>query len=598
MADLKGTARSSKSQSSYVYCDWVATQDIANNKTNIAWDAGIVVAGGDLWYTNAVKVTGVWINGTKVWSGGTYSNLTSNGVYEKKAGTTSISHNADGTGKITVRVTGWFYSSTNVDSGNVSWDLPTIPRATTPTVSPTSVALGSAVTISMPRAASAFTHTVTYSFGSTSGTIGSSLGTSTTWTPPLSLASQIPSATSGTATITCKTYNGSSLIGTKTASLTLTVPSTVVPTINSVGVSEAVTAVTDAFGDRYIQNLSQLNVSVDSSGAYGSTIKSYQTSLDGVNYIQQAFTSNVIKTAGTLNATVKVTDSRGRTAQSSFEVSVVEYTKPTITSMVYERCDSDGTQNSSGTSTKVTIAGVVYPVDGQNTKALKLKYRSMADEVYTERVLTISDWTFSVDTIVNNTDPTVTYEYIAELTDKINTNTPETFKMTTGIVTLSRLAGGKGVTLFGEAEEEGFVVDGGKPAKFSGDVFISSNKVDDYIIERGTSGIWTYEKWASGKVELWGKNTVNTVASNWLASGNLFYYNLSTHVYPFTLNSVEFFDWNCEAPTGYMMFTLSNPASNDGVSTSRVGRKALGRIVKPTIDFSVNIYYHVIGTWK
>lgn len=28
--------------------------------------------------------------------------------------------------------------------------------------------------------------------------------------------------------------------------------------------------------------------------------------------------------------------------------------------------------------------------------------------------------------------------------------------------------------------------------------------VADYVVERGTSGIWTYEKWASGKSECWG----------------------------------------------------------------------------------------------
>ena len=35
--------------------------------------------------------------------------------------------------------------------------------------------------------------------------------------------------------------------------------------------------------------------------------------------------------------------------------------------------------------------------------------------------------------------------------------------------------------------------------------------VDDYIIKTGTSGIWTYEKYKSGKVKAWGlSNSVNT----------------------------------------------------------------------------------------
>lgn len=28
--------------------------------------------------------------------------------------------------------------------------------------------------------------------------------------------------------------------------------------------------------------------------------------------------------------------------------------------------------------------------------------------------------------------------------------------------------------------------------------------IDDYVVEAGTSGIWTYRKWASGNFDLWG----------------------------------------------------------------------------------------------
>lgn len=85
--------------------------------------------------------------------------------------------------------------------------------------------MGSATTISISRASSSFTHTLTYSFGSATGTITTkATSTSVSWTPALALANQIPSTTSGTCTITCDTYNGSTKIGTKTCTLTLTVP--------------------------------------------------------------------------------------------------------------------------------------------------------------------------------------------------------------------------------------------------------------------------------------------------------------------------------------------------------------------------------------
>lgn len=112
--------------------------------------------------------------------------------------------------------------------------------ASVPTVSSGNVTLGNALTIYTNRQYTEYVHTVKYTFGGSSGTIGTSVGTSISWTPPLSLASQIPSATSGACIITCETFFGGALTGTRTCSLTLTVPSTVVPAISNVTVAEAV----------------------------------------------------------------------------------------------------------------------------------------------------------------------------------------------------------------------------------------------------------------------------------------------------------------------------------------------------------------------
>lgn len=434
-------------------------------------------------------------------------------------------------------------------SGSASKVLTTIPRVSDLAIDVETVLADgtSQVIATATKKATSFTDVLTVTLGDYSQEVESGVAFSI----PMEWINAI-SGTSAKATVEVETFSGTTSIGTKTAELTITVPESVVPVINDVGITEAVAAVTNAFGNRFVQNLSQLNVDVDASGVYGSTIKSYSVTLDGVNYIQQAFTSNVIKTAGTLDIKVKITDSRGRSAEDTATVNIVEYIKPTITSMVYIHCDSDGTQNSSGTSTKVTIAGKVYPVENQNTKALKLKYKSMADSSYTERAVTISDWTFSVDVIVNNTDPTVTYEYIAELTDKINANNPETFRVTTGVTVLSRLAGGKGVTLFEEAQEEGFHVGGGKPTTLNDltikddaniatdeelqtvwestfgsaistltslkgrlkDIAYKLGLIANYVVEETESadGYWIIRKWANGVMEQFGEKPLTGVS--------------------------------------------------------------------------------------
>ena len=159
-----------------------------------------------------------------------------------------------------------------------------------PSVSSSSVNLGSAVTIYTNRVSTSTTHTLLYTFGNTSGTIATSVGASVSWTPPLTLAAQIPSATSGVCTITCQSYNGGTLTGTRTCTLTLNVPATVVPTISSVSVTDNNSTVASLIA-AYVRMLSRLSVEITAAGAYGSTVTSYRTSLDGVNYTTSSFTA-------------------------------------------------------------------------------------------------------------------------------------------------------------------------------------------------------------------------------------------------------------------------------------------------------------------
>ena len=101
--------------------------------------------------------------------------------------------------------------------------LTTIPRASS--ITATDANIGSASTINISRASSGFTHTITYSFGSLSGTIVTKTSdTSVGWTVPTTFFEQIPNASSGTVTLTCQTYNGNTLIGSKTTTMTVTVP--------------------------------------------------------------------------------------------------------------------------------------------------------------------------------------------------------------------------------------------------------------------------------------------------------------------------------------------------------------------------------------
>ena len=143
----------------------------------------------------------------------------------------TITHNANGTASVYCSAA--FYTDTH-DAGTMTtsrtFTLTTIPRATQPTVRPTSVALGNPVVISMPRASTSFLHGLTYKIGNLSGDLGTGLGESITWSPPLMLAPAI-TGNSGTITFTCTTYSGGTVIGSKTVDLNVTLPASV-PTVD------------------------------------------------------------------------------------------------------------------------------------------------------------------------------------------------------------------------------------------------------------------------------------------------------------------------------------------------------------------------------
>ena len=185
--------------------------------------------------------------------------------------------------------------------------------ASKPSLSKTSFDMGTAVTIYTNRQSSIATHTIRYSFFSATGTIATGVTTSCTWTPPVLLAAQIPNATSSWGTILCDTYVNGSLVSTNTCTFQLTVPASVVPSISNVAFSEATSGIADRFGG-YVRTRSKLSVSITVTGAQGSSISAYRTSIDSVTYSGSSFTTNALNTAGNLTMTVTVTDSRGRTA--------------------------------------------------------------------------------------------------------------------------------------------------------------------------------------------------------------------------------------------------------------------------------------------
>lgn len=153
------------------------------------------------------------------------SSTTGSVVLLKK--TVDVEHNSDGTK--TLSCSAWFeYHKDKIVEGSASKKLTTIPRNSSVSLGATSIQMGKQLLIAISRQSTSFKHTLQYTFGGTTATIATSVGTSYTWTVP-DLAAKCNNATSGKATITCIAYNGSTKVGQSTATVTLTVPDATTP---------------------------------------------------------------------------------------------------------------------------------------------------------------------------------------------------------------------------------------------------------------------------------------------------------------------------------------------------------------------------------
>lgn len=359
----------------------VDSQSVANNTSTVTAKVQLVSTGSSYTINSTASKSGsLTINGTKYTFNFTAS-LSGNQTKTLYTKTVTVSHAADGTKTcsfsatcgINVTLSGTYYGNVTA-SGSGTFN--TIARASTISSVTSSVSVNgtNAVTVSITRASTSFTHTVVFSIGSYSKTT-TGVGTSTSYAIPMTWLNALPNATSGTAKVTVTTYSGSTKIGTAVSkNFTITVPSTVVPTISAVTLSEAVSGIAAQFG-AYVQNKSKIACKITAAGAYSSTIKSYKTTIQGANFTAASFTSGFLTKSGTSTVTITVTDSRGRTASTTRSITVVAYTAPKITSFQGFRCLANGTENYEGTYLNAAVDFSISPVGDKNTASYTVEYK-------------------------------------------------------------------------------------------------------------------------------------------------------------------------------------------------------------------------------
>ena len=363
----------------------------------------------------------------------------------------TISGNADGTKSVSIAAN--FQCFTYDGKGGSGWSvsgsqnvtLHTIPR--TSSISMPATTMGSAGTISITRASSSFTHTLTYAFGNASGTIATkTTSTSVSWTPSTSLASQIPNSTSGTCTLTCYTYNGNTLVGTSTTTVTLSVPASIKPTITGITATRVDGTVPSSWGI-YVQTKSKVTLAITgAAGAGGSTISSYSITGGGLSYTQSSVTTGFLNTSGSITFTGKVCDSRGRWSdEATVTISVVPYAAPRFNSYSTQRCTSAGASSSNGTYAKSTVEFSYWSCSGKNTITTAVAYKKSSESSYTNAGVSFTSGT---QFIFGGGNLSVDYSYDIRftLTDAFGTVTVVD-SLSTASVLMDFKAGGTGLAV-------------------------------------------------------------------------------------------------------------------------------------------------------
>lgn len=434
--------------------DWTQTKNVSANTSKITCKVYLVndwtISIGSR-STNSVTIDGTALSFTS-------PSVNSTGTHLLGTVSRTVSHASDGSKtlsmsaifKVQATLSGTYYDSIKA-STKVTLD--TIPRAST--ISIPSSTMGSVTKITITRASSSFTHTLAYKFGAATGTIVSKTSsTSVSWNPPVSLADQVPDATSGTGTITCTTYNGSTSIGSKSVSFTLSVPTSIKPTITGLAAERIDGPVPSSWG-LYIKDKSCVKLTVaGATGSYGSTIKSYSISGGEYTGTTATLTTGTLTNAGDITFTAKVTDSRGRTSDSkTVIINVVDYTAPAFSSYTSQRCLADGLISDDGTYVNGCVVFSYASCDGQNSVTTKIEYRKVSDPEWEDAgigLLSGAEVVFGQGRISTE----YSYEVKYSIGD-VFTTVSATDVISTAAVVMDFRQGGKGVAIGKVSEEDG-----------------------------------------------------------------------------------------------------------------------------------------------
>jgi len=350
----------------------------------------------------------------------------------------NVKHKADGTLTIRAYITGDRVVSGSIDT-YVDLVLPTIPRASTATVSSSTLTIGNTQVISTNRASSSFTHTVQISMGNYSVTYNN-VGASVSWVADTAALMPYMDTWQKTVTIRTTTYSGSTNLGTTTTTFKLQVDTSIYKPVIRFGAPTDTNATTSALesSGKFIKGYAQLSqlVSVASNNTdYGDKVARLQVTLGSTTQASaiNATSGSLTFTATVTQATVTAvaTDNRGYSVTQTYTLDVFDYQPITISSVEVARVNANEEPTETGEYLLYTIKGKCFQGNfGQayNTITVesetKLASATSYDPWVTETTVTPSrsgyaDFTITERTVAGTYSSASQYDVIFRLTDAL-----------------------------------------------------------------------------------------------------------------------------------------------------------------------------------
>lgn len=267
----------------------------------------------------------------------------------------------------------------------------------------------------------------------------------------------------------------------------------------------------------------------------------------------------------------KAVDSRGNVVTQTVTKSFIDYIPLT--------CDLIVDPPTTAGDTQLVITGNYFSgTFGKQSNTLSIYYRyKIASGDYGEWVsvpITVNeDNTYTLTVDISGLDYTKAHTFQAKAQDKINT-----------IESVERKV--KTTPIFDWGEEDfNFNV----PVNINGTLSFNGKK-SDFVVEYGTSGIWSYRKWNSGFAECWGRTnkTINAAALNY---ANFYYSESQEQPFPFEFTEVSYYSAN-----GGSQSTINFVRTFGG--TNNYIRYIVICLDPNQTSVSVNIDFYACGKWK